>query len=1200
MPTAAYASAPITLVSFNSANGAYPYAGLVADAAGDLFGTTAGGGTDNDGTVFEIACNNGTYANTATTLVTFNSADGQDPYAGLIADTAGDLFGTTQGGGANGDGTVFEIVKTNGTYASTPATLVTFDGSDGAYPKNGLIFDAAGDLFGTTQAGGASNLGTVFEIANVGGSYATTLLTVFSFNGIDGSAPNGLIANAAGDLFGTAAGDGPDGDGTLFELSDSGFQVAGRAWLTDASGNYDDPTRWTDGVVPIASNEVVIDFADDPQVLHSSGNDVVTSLTNTADDFVMSGGTFTAATLTNGSQMSWTGGSLILNAGTGSTAMLLNTAALTITPNGQRLTTTGAGTASVANAGTITVTGALGTANIDAALANTGNVVVTLGTLSLNSGGSSNAFLLATGGDGVLQFGAPESQTSGPTFTLTSGIYGGVETIISGSTLDATAASAVYFNDLRLTASGALLLGATAAQTNNALIQGGTAWANASGTPFLSGSATFTVYGGASLTAGTESGSGLTRLFGTGSIGGALDVDGGRTIENDGFLTWSSGSITLGAGDPTALTQSGTLSNVAGAILYVTAAGGRLAVGPGGSGTLANAGVAAFYAGAGEIDIDAAVANTGYLQALSGTLSLNGGGASDAGHLIVAAGATLQFGAAAGTTGGAVFSLTGGGLTAGSVVISGSTVNASAASGVSMGALTLAGSGALLLGAVNGQTSSGFSQGPGVWENASGVPFLSGSGTFTVFGGASLAGGVESGSGVTRLYGTSVIGGAGVALDGGRTLENDGWLNWSSGAITLGAGDASAVTQAGTLSNVSGATLFVTASGGRIADGSGGVVENAGVMAVYAGGGEVDVDAAFDNTGYVQALSGTLSLNGGGSSNAAGLIEGAGAVLQFGTAASGVGGTFTVTGGFYDAAVTQVTGGTLDLSAASGVSFGTSVAVSGSGVLGLGTLFVDVNVLDAGSGGQVDSNGIVVVNGPAVLASTALSGSGTMVLEGGGSIGGALSLNSGLTLQNSGTLDWTGGSITLGSGTAAASGVLHNAGGAVLDIETAGTISSPDGGSVFNAGTVLVDGFGPTVIGTAMSNSGTVVVSAGTLTFAEPVSGSGAFVLDGTATLDLVGGAGSGSTMQFVYPGGTLETQALGGFGSVISGFASGDVIDAAGVGFVTGTTGVGFNAGTLTVTEGAASASFVLAGSYAAGAFQIGTDAHGGTEITT
>ena len=82
-------------------------------------------------------------------------------------------------------------------------------------------------------------------------------------------------------------------------------------------------------------------------------------------------------------------------------------------PNGQRLSTIGTGTASLTNTGTITVTGALGTANIDAALTNTGDVAVTLGTLSLNGGGSSNAFLLATGGNGVLQFGAPAGATSG-------------------------------------------------------------------------------------------------------------------------------------------------------------------------------------------------------------------------------------------------------------------------------------------------------------------------------------------------------------------------------------------------------------------------------------------------------------------------------------------------------------------------------------------------------------------------------------------------------------------------------------------------------------------------------------------------------------------------------------------------------------------------------------------------------------------
>jgi uncharacterized repeat protein (TIGR03803 family) len=1200
-----YASTPTMLAGLNGTNGAYPYAGLVADSAGDLFGTSVDNGADNEGTVFEIAKTANGYASAPTVLVNFNAADGASAYGTMIINAAGDLFGTTEGGGPNGDGTVFELVKTGGSYASTPITLATFNGSDGAFPTDGVIMDADGDLFGTALYGGTDNWGTVFEIANIAGTYASTPITLASFTGFNGQFPHaGLVADAEGDLFGTANTGGSNNSGTVFELTDSGFQVAGVGWLIDAAGNFDDPTRWAGGAVPGAGSDALIDFADQPQVLHNAGSDSVHSLTNTAGDFVMSGGSLTADALANDSAMSWTGGSLILNSGTGGAATLSNAAGagLTIAASGQRLTAIGAGTASVINAGKITVDNAPGEADIDVAFVNTGQVLVNRGTLSLNGGGSSNASLLATGSAGVLQFGAPAGQTSGGSFILTGGVYGGVETVISGGTLNAAAASGVYFNDLRLAASGALLLGAANAQTNAAFVQGPTAWANALGAPYLAGSGTFTVYGGASLAAGVESGSGLTRLFGTGAIGGSFAVDGGRTVENDGFLTWSSGNITLGAGDAAAVTQSGTLGNVSGAILYVTAGGGRLGVGTGGSGVLENAGVAAFYAGAGEVDIDAAVANTGYLQALSGTLSLNGGGSSDAGHLIVAAGATLQFGARAGTAGGATFTLTGGELTAGSVVISGSTVDASASSGVSMGTLQLAGSGALLLGAVNGQTSGGFSQGPDGWENASGVPFLSGSGTFTVFGGASLSGGVQSGSGLTRLFGTSVIGGAGLSLDGGRTLENDGWLNWSSGNITLGAGDAAVLMQAGTLSNVAGAVLFVTASGDRIADAAGGVLNNAGVMAVYAGGGEVDVDATLANTGYIQALSGTLSLNGGGSSDAGHLIEGSGAVLQFGTSESGTGGTFTVTGGFYSTPVTQVTGGTLDLSAASGVSFGTAVSVSGSGELALGSLFVEANAMSVAGGGAVRSNGIVEVNGPAVLGSGVLSGTGTMVLEAGGSIGGALQLDGGLTLQNSGVLDWTGGSIALGSGDSAAAvqaGVLNNVAGAVFDIETNGTISAPGTATMFNAGTILADGLGLSMVNAGVDNTGTVIVSAGTLAFGQAVGGAGAFMLDGTATLDLVAGAGAGSTMQFVYPGGTLETQALGSFASVISGFAAGDVIDAAGVGFVTGTTAVGFVGGTLTVSDGAAQAGFTLAGTYDAGSFHvIGSDGHGGTEV--
>ena len=241
-----YASTPTTLVSFNFTNGNYPSAGLIADAAGDLFGTTYLGGASyvagrsiygSDGTVFEIANTSTGYASTPTTLVSFNDTNGANPDAGLIADAAGDLFGTTYAGGANSDGTVFEIANTGSGYASTPTILLNFNGTNGAIPDAGLIADAAGNLFGTTSAGGASSDGTVFEIANTGTGYAGTPTILLSFNGTNGANPQaGLTADAAGDLFGTTSG-GASGGGTAFELTDTGFQPAcylrGTRILTD-------------------------------------------------------------------------------------------------------------------------------------------------------------------------------------------------------------------------------------------------------------------------------------------------------------------------------------------------------------------------------------------------------------------------------------------------------------------------------------------------------------------------------------------------------------------------------------------------------------------------------------------------------------------------------------------------------------------------------------------------------------------------------------------------------------------------------------------------------------------------------------------------------------------------------------------------------------------------------------------------------
>jgi uncharacterized repeat protein (TIGR03803 family) len=208
-----------TLYTFGN-TGQDPVGGVLIDAAGDLFGTTNDGGPGGGGTVFEFL-NNGNGSYTAITLASFNGTNGAYPEGTLIADAAGNLFGTTYGGGGpNYAGTVFEIPKTIYGYASTPITLAAFNGANGAGPIAGLTTDAAGDLFGTTAFGLYG--GTVFEIPKISTGYGT-LITLASFNGYNGLYPSGtLICDAAGDLFGTAQNGGANGDGTVFELTKSG------------------------------------------------------------------------------------------------------------------------------------------------------------------------------------------------------------------------------------------------------------------------------------------------------------------------------------------------------------------------------------------------------------------------------------------------------------------------------------------------------------------------------------------------------------------------------------------------------------------------------------------------------------------------------------------------------------------------------------------------------------------------------------------------------------------------------------------------------------------------------------------------------------------------------------------------------------------------------------------------------------------
>ena len=242
--TTGYSATPTTLVSFNSADGAYPVASLIVDANGNLFGTTSLGGASTWGTVFEVPYNATTgYSATPTTLVNFNYLNGGTPVAGLTADASGNLFGTTYGGGASDAGTVFEVPYNATTgYSKTPTTLVSFNQADGAYPLAGLIVDANGNLFGTTAAGGASVYGTVFEVPyNATTGYSATPTTLVSFNNTDGVYPIAdLIADGNGNLFGTTYGGGTSHVGTVFELSGSGFvpptQFAGKPGTTNCAG----------------------------------------------------------------------------------------------------------------------------------------------------------------------------------------------------------------------------------------------------------------------------------------------------------------------------------------------------------------------------------------------------------------------------------------------------------------------------------------------------------------------------------------------------------------------------------------------------------------------------------------------------------------------------------------------------------------------------------------------------------------------------------------------------------------------------------------------------------------------------------------------------------------------------------------------------------------------------------------------------
>lgn len=205
--------------------GSVPTGGLISDAAGNLYGVTGAGGAYHNGAVFKLSLENGTWSETLLYSFKGGNEDGADPSSALLLDAAGDLYGTTAGGGPANNGTVFKIAA-DGQGGWTETVLHIFNGKDGSLPLLApLVSDALGNLYGVTQGycyHATCGNGTVYElIPHASGSWTFKVLHSFGHTALPDS---GVILDKSGNLYGTTSYGGPPncsgaGCGTVFKLT---------------------------------------------------------------------------------------------------------------------------------------------------------------------------------------------------------------------------------------------------------------------------------------------------------------------------------------------------------------------------------------------------------------------------------------------------------------------------------------------------------------------------------------------------------------------------------------------------------------------------------------------------------------------------------------------------------------------------------------------------------------------------------------------------------------------------------------------------------------------------------------------------------------------------------------------------------------------------------------------------------------------
>jgi len=227
--------------------------GVIFDTHGSLYGTSINGGTSTFGAAFELtppAGGSGPWTESVLYSFGSQSGDGATPVAGLRVGSKGQLYGTTSAGGAANMGIVFELAPpTVSGGAWTETVLYSFSGgADGGKPSASLTIDSQGALYGTTFSGGSANLGTVFKLAPPtvsGGTWTESVLYSFQ-GGNDGANPQAnVVFNKSGALYGTTGAGGFDNLGTVFKLAPP---APGGSWTETVLNQFE----FSDGSLPVA------------------------------------------------------------------------------------------------------------------------------------------------------------------------------------------------------------------------------------------------------------------------------------------------------------------------------------------------------------------------------------------------------------------------------------------------------------------------------------------------------------------------------------------------------------------------------------------------------------------------------------------------------------------------------------------------------------------------------------------------------------------------------------------------------------------------------------------------------------------------------------------------------------------------------------------------------------------------------------